>query len=76
MQLARVGTVGRLRGRKLCQVLGRARLDAILDHSHLHGGQPQRMQGEQIAAVGEDLLGMSELTLYWLHGLSIRKNGV
>ncbi len=43
MHLGRIGAVARLRGRELCQALSRVRLDAILDHAHLHSRQPQRM---------------------------------
>jgi hypothetical protein len=61
MQVVRIGVVARLRRRELSQALGGVRLDAILDHTHLHGGQSQRMQGDEIAAVGEDLLSMGVL---------------
>ena len=61
MDLARIGAVARLRARELRQALGRVRLDAILDHAHLPGGHPHRIQGEQGTAIRADLLGMGEL---------------
>jgi hypothetical protein len=61
MQLAWIGAVGRLRRRELCQPLRRVGFDAIFNDAHLHGGQPQRMQGQQIAAISEQLFGMGEL---------------
>jgi hypothetical protein len=61
MQLTGIGVVARLRRRELGQSLGGVRFDMILDHAHLHGRQPRRMQGHEIAAIGEHLLGMGVL---------------
>ena len=61
MQLTRIGVVACLRRGELGESRGDVRLDAILDHAHLHSRQPHRMQGDQVAAIGEHLLGMGEL---------------
>ena len=58
VQLVRIGVVARLRGGELGQALSGVWLDAILDHAHLHIRQSHRMQGEQLAAIREHLLGM------------------
>jgi hypothetical protein len=62
MQLIRIGAVARLRRRKLSQALGRVRLDAILDHAHLHGWEVGWMQGNQIAPISQNLLGLGVMT--------------
>jgi hypothetical protein len=61
MQLTGIRVVARLRRRELGESLGGVWLDAILDHAHLHIRQPHWVQGDQIAAIGEHLLGMGEL---------------
>jgi hypothetical protein len=72
MQLTGIGVVARLRSRELGESLGGVWLDALLDHAHLHIGQSHRMQGEQIAAIGEHLLGMGVVVgLQARQGLSL-----
>ena len=61
MDLAGVGPITVMGARKLGQALGGQRIEAILDDAHLHRRQLSRMQGDQVAAIREDLLGLREL---------------
>src|SRR5260221_13600992 len=72
MQLTGIGVVARLRSRKLGESLGGVWLDTILDHAHLHWWEADRMQGDQIAAIGENLRSRGELVgLQARQGLSL-----
>src|SRR5258708_3473356 len=61
MQLTGIGVVARLRSRKLGESLGGVWLDTIIDHAHLHWWEADRMQGDQIAAIGWSLGSRGEL---------------